>query len=108
VIPLLVKKVNRIAIIVIILNILNILIGINTGLRVIHPLTGEILPIYVARYVLADYSTGAVMGVPAHDDRDAQFAINNQIIRNINEAKVVVQPHVMDGTAENMTIRKKY
>ena len=48
--------------------------GIPIGADAIHPLTGERVPILVANYVLAEYGTGAVMGVPAHDDRDFDFA----------------------------------
>ncbi|HEV7930326.1 MAG TPA: leucine--tRNA ligase, partial [Nitrosospira sp.] len=48
--------------------------GMDTGLLVIHPLTGEKLPVWVANYVLMGYGEGAVMAVPAHDERDFEFA----------------------------------
>ena len=48
--------------------------GMATGLFAIHPLTGEKLPIWVANFVLMHYGTGAVMAVPAHDQRDYEFA----------------------------------
>ncbi|KKZ57033.1 leucine--tRNA ligase [Haemophilus haemolyticus] len=48
--------------------------GMATGLFAIHPLTGEKLPIWVANFVLIHYGTGAVMAVPAHDQRDFEFA----------------------------------
>ena len=48
--------------------------GVFTGGYVKHPVTGESLPIWIADYVLASYGTGAVMGVPAHDERDFEFA----------------------------------
>lgn len=48
--------------------------GIFTGAYVRHPLTQEALPVWVANYVLSDYGTGAVMGVPAHDQRDYAYA----------------------------------
>ncbi|PZL97630.1 leucine--tRNA ligase [Pantoea graminicola] len=48
--------------------------GMATGLAVTHPLTGEQLPVWVANFVLMEYGTGAVMAVPAHDQRDWEFA----------------------------------
>ncbi len=50
-------------------------IGMDTGLTVTHPLTGEEVPVWVANYVLMSYGSGAVMAVPAHDERDYEFAI---------------------------------
>ncbi|MCW5600857.1 leucine--tRNA ligase [Nitrosomonas sp.] len=48
--------------------------GMATGLHVLHPLTGERLPVWIANYVLMSYGEGAVMAVPAHDERDFEFA----------------------------------
>ena len=61
--------------------------GQNTGLHVRHPLTGEPVDIWVANYVLMSYGEGAVMGVPAHDERDFEFARRHQIAM-----RLVVQP----------------
>ena len=49
-------------------------IGIDSGLRAIHPLTQKEVPIWIANYVLISYGSGAVMAVPAHDERDFHFA----------------------------------
>ena len=49
-------------------------LGIDTKLKVIHPLTGEKIPVWIGNFVLLDYGTGVVMGVPAHDLRDFEFA----------------------------------
>jgi leucyl-tRNA synthetase len=62
--------------------------GYDTGSKAIHPLTGEEIPIWIANYVLFDYGTGAVMGVPAHDERDFVFAQKYDL-----SIKVVVQPN---------------
>jgi len=64
--------------------------GVATGAFCRHPLTGARLPIYVANFVLMEYGTGAVMAVPAHDQRDFEFARARQL-----PLRVVVQP---DGT----------
>ena len=48
--------------------------GVATGKTAINPFNGVALPIWVANYILADYGTGAIMSVPAHDDRDFEFA----------------------------------
>jgi leucyl-tRNA synthetase len=58
-----------------------------TGAFAIHPATGWTLPIYVAEYVVADYGTGVVMGVPAHDERDYEFATQRGL-----PVKSVVRP----------------
>ena len=49
-------------------------LGMDTGLQAIHPLTGDSVPIFVANFVLMSYGSGAVMAVPAHDQRDWEFA----------------------------------
>jgi leucyl-tRNA synthetase len=61
--------------------------GIFTGSYAVHPATRERVPIFVASYVVAVYGTGAVMGVPAHDERDFEFAAMNDIpVRSVIRA----------------------
>ena len=70
--------------------------GVFTGSYAINPLSGEKIPIWLADYVLADYGTGAIMCVPAHDDRDFEFAKKFNI--------PIVQVIAKDGQEiENMT-----
>lgn len=62
-------------------------LGVATSLKAMHPITGETLPIWIANFVLMEYGSGAVMGVPAHDQRDFEFAQNYQI-----PLKIVIKP----------------
>jgi leucyl-tRNA synthetase len=71
--------------------------GVDTGLHAINPVNGERIPVFVADYVLLDYGTGAIMAVPAHDERDFQFAQAFDL-----PVRVVVRPadgEVEEGTA---------
>ena len=60
--------------------------GVDTGKRAVNPFTGELVPVWLANYVLMDYGTGAIMAVPAHDARDFEFATDYRIpIRTVIE-----------------------
>ncbi len=61
--------------------------GLFTGAHVINPMNGEKIPLFIANYVLMDYGTGAVMGVPAHDQRDFDFATKYSL-----QIRVVILP----------------
>ena len=70
--------------------------GINTNINVIHPLTGDKIPIWIGNFVLLDYGTGVVMGVPAHDARDHEFATKykldiKQVIKTDNNELPIVE-----------------
>ncbi len=67
--------------------------GRDTGLRAIHPISGELLPVFVANFVLMNYGTGAVMAVPGHDQRDWEFAQAYQLPIRM----VIVPPDVRDA-----------
>jgi leucyl-tRNA synthetase len=69
--------------------------GIPTGGKAINPFTGEEIPIWIADYVLYEYGTGAVMGVPAHDTRDFQFATE----QNLPIQVVIVPADAADAKA---------
>ena len=69
--------------------------GIPTGRFAINPFNGEQLPIWVANYILADYGTGAIMSVPAHDERDFEFAKKYEL-----PIRPVVAPKTTTETSE--------
>ena len=74
--------------------------GMDTGLFVLHPLTGEKLPVWIANYVLMGYGEGAVMAVPAHDQRDFEFAVHYKL-----PIKPVIRP--VDGEL-NLPLKEAY
>ncbi|MBF0213727.1 MAG: leucine--tRNA ligase [Magnetococcales bacterium] len=72
--------------------------GYPTGLMAIHPLTGDRIPIFIANFVLMSYGTGAVMAVPAHDQRDFEFARAHDL-----PIRVVIQPAGIPLDPETMS-----
>jgi leucyl-tRNA synthetase len=84
--------------------------GVETGAYAINPINGKVLPIWIADYVLVTYGTGAVMAVPAHDDRDFAFAkkYNLPIIPVIAPAEKILKAKTgTKGTDVEETLRKK-
>ena len=80
--------------------------GLNTGRLAINPFSGEAVPIWVANYVLIEYGTGAVMSVPAHDDRDYDFAQKyslpiRQVIAPVTHAQLKAEPTSITGTDQS-------
>lgn len=75
--------------------------GVFSGLCVINPVNGEKVQLWVANYVLMDYGTGAVMAVPAHDERDFQFAKKYNL-----DLKIVVNPVDKNGNLEEVYVEK--
>ncbi|SEO33451.1 leucine--tRNA ligase [Propionispora vibrioides] len=72
--------------------------GMFTGVYAVNPFNGAQVPIWIANYVLVEYGTGAVMGVPAHDERDWQFATKYNLAKQL-----VIQPQGQELTIETMT-----
>jgi len=75
--------------------------GVPTGHFAINPYNGERVPIWIANYILADYGTGAIMSVPAHDERDFEFAMKyglpiQQVIHPEDKSMAVVLPFVSE------------
>lgn len=76
--------------------------GVDSGLLAIHPLTGEVVPVWIANFVLMHYGTGAVMSVPAHDQRDFEFATKygldiKQVIKPDNADKIDIAQQAYTG-----------
>ncbi|WP_298024526.1 leucine--tRNA ligase [uncultured Campylobacter sp.] len=83
--------------------------GVSLGISVLHPLSGRKIPVWTANFVLAEYGGGAVMAVPAHDERDFEFAkkFNLPIIQSIasksgdyDASKAYVEPGILINSAE--------
>lgn len=80
--------------------------GVFTGAYVINPVNNETVPVWIADYVLEDYGTGAVMAVPAHDERDYKFAQKynlpiKEVIKNIDDKEKSALPFVDAGILVN-------
>jgi leucyl-tRNA synthetase len=88
-------------------------LGINTGQLAVNPFSGELLPIWVANYVLIDYGSGAVMSVPAHDERDFEFARKyilpiRQVIAPIVHGKDGEVTDVSPGADQSMDMKHAF
>ncbi len=87
--------------------------GVFTGAYAINPINNEKVPIYIADYVLASYGSGAVMAVPAHDERDYAFALKYHLpIKQVLEGDISKQamvedaPHINSSYADGLRIKE--
>ena len=77
-------------------------LGIDTNIKVVHPLTGEKIPLWIGNFVLLEYGTGVVMGVPGHDSRDHEFAKKYKLkIDQVIDTGEVSLPITEKGTLIN-------
>ena len=88
-------------------------LGMNTGQLAVNPFNGELLPIWVANYVLIDYGSGAVMSVPAHDERDFEFARKytlpiRQVIAPIVHGKQGESTDVVPGSDQSIEMKQAF
>jgi len=77
--------------------------GMDTGLKAIHPISGDRVPVFIANFVLMGYGSGAVMAVPAHDQRDYEFA--NKYGLSINQVIAPVAAEECDLSKEAFTLK---
>jgi leucyl-tRNA synthetase len=88
-------------------------LGMNTGRLAINPFNGELMPIWVANYVLMDYGAGAVMSVPAHDERDFEFARKytlpvRQVIASIVHGQQGEPEDVVPGSDQSIDMKAAF
>ena len=82
--------------------------GYKTKLHIMHPVTNEKIPVWIINYVLMGYGTGAIMGVPGHDERDFEFAQKYEIVRSesaeaaMNQADIVSLHTNLSNETRNM------
>ena len=84
--------------------------GLNTGILAINPFSGEAVPVWVANYVLIEYGTGAVMSVPAHDERDFEFAQKyslpiRQVIAPVTHSQAKAEPTAVTGMDQSVDMK---
>jgi leucyl-tRNA synthetase len=87
--------------------------GLNTGVLAINPFSGETVPVWVANYVLMEYGTGAVMSVPAHDERDFEFAQKyslpiRQVIAPVTHQELKAEPVATTGGDASAEMRESF
>src|SRR6267378_1797062 len=88
-------------------------LGMNTGQLAVNPFSGELMPIWVANYVLMDYGAGAVMSVPAHDERDFDFARKytlpvRQVIAPIVHGQQGEPDDIVPGTDQSIDLKTAF
>ncbi|MBL09584.1 MAG: leucine--tRNA ligase [Acidiferrobacteraceae bacterium] len=87
--------------------------GMSLNVNAINPLSGEKIPVWVANFVLIGYGTGAIMGVPAHDDRDHEFATRykipiRQVIAPTTDIFLDVQQEAWTGKEDVVTVNSEH
>ncbi|MES2391685.1 MAG: leucine--tRNA ligase, partial [Acidobacteriota bacterium] len=79
--------------------------GVSTGKHAVNPFNGATVPVWVANYILADYGTGAIMSVPAHDERDFEFATKYGLpVKRVIAPAVEGEPDALPSTGEEEAV----